>query len=151
MAVFGSTVWKALWAHLGVGKRGHQTDNVIISETQWRRRTVMLQRLKNSHSTTGSAEGNKKHTKPVIFVMEGWRKMLRAIQNSSTVLLMLVAQTRIHYSTVQEDILNICVNTGSGSVRSFVRYFKVGCLTEICEWKQNNVRAVFVTCSWILF
>lgn len=53
-------------------------------------------------------------------------KMLRAIQNSSTMLLMLVAQTRIHYSTVQEDILNICVNTGY-----VVGYFKADwwCLT----------------------
>lgn len=37
--------------------------------------------------------------------MARWRQTLTAVQNSSTMLLMLVAQTRIHYSTVQEDML----------------------------------------------
>lgn len=74
--------------------------------------------------------------------------MLRAIQNSSTMRLMLVAQTRIHYSGVQEDILNICVNTGCASTWKVCRALQSGLTVsdrqEICEWKQNNVNAAFV-------
>lgn len=45
--------------------------------------------------------------------MGRWRKTLRAIQNSSTMLLMLVAQTRLHYSTVHEDMLeHLCQHWG---------------------------------------
>lgn len=94
------------------------------------------------HSTTGSAEGNKKLKKPVISEMERWRKMLSAIQNSSTMPVMLVAHRRIHYSTVQEDILNICVNMGYVSTWSFVRYFKADMDSTR---KQNNIKVAHVS------
>lgn len=56
--------------------------------------------------------------------------------NSSSMLLTLAAQTRIHYSTVQEDILNICVNTGYVSTWSFVEYFKAS------RWSLTGVKYV---------
>jgi len=64
-----------------------------------------------THSTIGSAEGGKRQTKPVINEMDWWRKMQGAVQDSSTMLLMLVAFTIFHFSTVQANMLNICVNT----------------------------------------
>lgn len=69
--------------------------------------------------------------------MERCRKMLRAIRNSCTMRLMLAAQTEIHYSRVQKDIWNICVNTTS----HFVRNFKVlvACNRLILKKHQEQV------------
>lgn len=67
---------------------------------------VTLQALKDSPRTSGSAEGTEEPTKPG---MRRWRRKQRANQNSSAMLLMLTAQTRIHYSMVQEDVVDVCV------------------------------------------
>lgn len=87
--------------------------------------------------------------------MERWRKMLRAIQNSSTMRLMLVAQTRIHYSAEQEDILNICVNTACASTWKFVGHFKAGwwCLTGRKYASGSRIMSVLhlLPLLWIIF